>query len=371
MKKYVLAAALILLIVFMPVSKVYGDDALVSEAENINEILDDSSGGILSESEISVENAESILKTDIKGFLIWLKDRLIEEIKAPARMSGILFSVIIFSSLFSGLYLSGKKSSFQKTAEMISVLAAVSVISGFVGESLDEACRVITDGSSFMLAFVPVMSGVMTAQGNVTSAGSYQLLTAGICEMAAQLVSSVFLPCLSACFSVSIVDAAAPELSLDGLVKGVRKTVSVLLGLVMTLFTGMITVQNTAGSAADSLSVKTGRYLVANLVPVVGKAVSDSYAAVRGSIGVLRTGVGSTGIAVLFLMTAVPVLRLFLYRIVIGTAEIISDAFGCTRLKKLFSGISVLYGIVIATVMVFMIMMITSTAVVMRSYTGE
>lgn len=371
MKKYISLIVVFMLMFFLHGSAVYAADPLETETEHINRLIDESSDGILSENGISVENASGIISTDIRSLVSWMADRIRSEVTSPVKLFGLLFMVVVFSSLSSGFYSSGRNREMQKTAETVSVLAAVTVISEPVGRSFDEACRVINEGSSFMLAFVPVMSGVMTAQGNITSAGSYQLITAGVCNIAAQLVSSVFIPCLSACFSVSIVDAAVPEISLDGLVGGVKKAVSLLLGLVMTLFTALLSIQNTAGSAADSLSVKTGKYLAANLIPVVGKAVSDSYSALKGSIGVLRTGVGSTGIAVLFLMTVSPLVRLFLYRLVIGTAGSVSDLFGCRRLKKFFADISVLYGILSAAVMVFMIMMIISTAVVMRSYTGD
>lgn len=371
MKIHIIILAVLVMLFTMFPAVINAEDAVSEEAEHINAVLDESSGGLMSESDISVENASELITSDLKGFLSWIGENIRDEVTAPLRLFGLLFSVIIFSAVSCGTEMYGRKNGTLKTAETISVLVAVTAVTGPAGRSFDEVSTVINDGSTFMLAFVPVMSGIMAAQGNITSAGSYQLLTAGVCDIFSQVVSSVLMPCISICFSVSIVDSVVPGLCLDGFVKGMKKAVTLAAGLVMTVFTALITIQNTAGNAADTLSVKTGRYLVANLVPVVGKAVSDSYSTLRGSIGILRTGAGSTGIAVLFLMTATPVIRLFLYRFVIGTAEVFADVFGCTRLKKFFSDMSVLYGIVTAAAIVFIVMLITSTAVVMRSYTGE
>lgn len=367
------AVFIMVLIMFfaLPVCTLSAEEDFSSETERINEILDEGSGGLVFENNIGVDNAENLIKSDIKGFFRWMSEKIYSEISAPFRLFIILFSVVLLSSLSSGMYLSGGKICGQNTAQMISVLVSVSVISETAGKSIDEACRLISDGSMFMLSFVPVMSGVMAAQGNVTSAAGYQLLTAGICEIFAQISSAFFVPFLSLCFSISIVDAVNPGLSLDGIIKGIKKAVTILLGLTMTIFSGLLALRNTVGAAADSLTVKTGKYLVSNLVPVVGKAVSDAYSSVRGSIGVLRTGVGSTGIAVIIVMAAAPVIRLLLYMFVMESAGVISDIFGCQRLKKLFSDISVIYGLMLGTVTVFLVLLVTSAAVVMRSYTGE
>lgn len=353
-------------VLFFPGVMVSAEGELEEETVHIDELLDGSSGGLLTENDISVVDTDKLLSVDIKQVFSWIWKKVCEEVTAPITLLITLLSVIVFSSLTQNMYLSGGTDSCGKAGELISVLVCIAVLSEPVGESFLNAVSIVSDGGTFMLAYVPVMAGVMTAQGNVASAGSYQLILLTFCELSVQLSSSVLMPCLATCFSVSIVDAINPGISLGGLINGIKKMVTMLLGLVMTVFTGMLALQSTIGSAADTLSVKTGKYLVSNLVPVVGKAVSDAYSTVYGSLGVLKTGIGAVGITALLMMILPPLIKLFLCRWVIGAAAIASDIFSCPRLKKLFSDMETVFGIAESIVLVFIIMMLISTVIVMK-----
>lgn len=338
--------------------------------EEINEVLDSSSDGVLTENDISVENSEKIFSANIGDTLSWVWGKVTDEIAGPIRLLSSLLTIILLSSLVGNMYSTGKMNSCSKTAETAGVLISVITLTEPVSSCFLNAANIITDGGSFMLVYVPVMAGVMTAQGYITTAGSYQLTVLTFCEIAVQISSSVLIPALSICFSVGIVDAVNPGISLGGLISGLKKTVTFILGLIMTLFTGLLALQSTAGGAADNLSVRTGKYLVSNLVPVVGKAVSDAYSTVYGSLGVLKTGIGTVGVTVFVLMAAVPLIKLFLYRAVTGMAAVAADILALGRLKKLFSDIESVFGIIISIDLVFSLMLVISTVTVMKTGSG-
>ena len=70
----------------------------------------------------------------------------------------------------------------------------------------------------------------------------------------------------------------------------------------MTIFTGILSVQSIVGASADSVAVKAAKYVLSNSIPLVGSAASDAYSTVRGSILLLKNGVGGIGIAALAVM---------------------------------------------------------------------
>lgn len=354
------------LIFFISPVRIYAEGELEDEAKIIDEVLDSSSDGVLSENDISVENADNLLRLTPAEIFTWIFDKIKSEIFSPLKLLVTLMSVTVLSSVSSNMYTSGKMNSCRRTGEIVGVLICVSILMTPVSESFTNAAEVLSQGGTFMLAYVPVMSGVIAASGNVTTAGSYNLIVLTVCELSIQISASILMPMLSLCFSVSIVDAINPGISLSGLVSGVKKTVTVILGFIMTIFVGMLSVQSIAGNAADTLSIKTGKYIVSNFVPVVGKAISDAYSTVYGSLGVLKGSVGTVGIVLLLIMVVPPVIKLFLCRAALGIAAVAADIFSCPRLKKLFSDIESVFGIVISIVLVFIIMFIISTVIVMK-----
>lgn len=339
--------------------------SLDDSADMIDGILDDSSGGIMSGNGISVSAGDLLSGLTPSGIISWIKDRVTENIRAPFTVFSVLVSVSLLSSAFTGMFSSGD-TVCRRPAETVSVLAAVLSAASSAGGSLSAASQAIEDGSLFMMSFVPVMSGVTAVSGGAVTAGSYSLIVIGFCELASEFSSRILMPSVSLCLCISVIDAVNPQFSLRGILTMLKKTMSLLLGLVMTIFAGLLSLENIAGGNADSVAVKTGRYLVSNLVPVVGRPVSDTCSAVYGSIGILKTGVGTAGIAVIILTAAVPLIRLFLFRAALAAAGAVSEMLGCSGLKNLLGDLETVFGMMISIVVVFLVMLTVSTALVMR-----
>ena len=98
----------------------------------------------------------------------------------------------------------------------------------------------------------------------------------------------VLLPLCTMGFSLAIVDAVSPSVSVGGLLRLSRKCTTWILGLLMTVFLGVLSMQNWLGSSVDTAASKTTKYVIANFVPVVGSAVSDAYTTVRSSLQMLH-----------------------------------------------------------------------------------
>ncbi len=360
---------LFLLLFFVP-ETVHAEGELDDQTEVIDQMLDSSSGGFLSENELSVENAEAFTKITPENVFSWVAGQIRAKIKAPFALMTTLLAIVFLSSITENMCTVGKINGSGKVGSIVCVIVSISAMLSPVSDCFLNAGDTLEEGGLFMLAYVPVMASVMTASGNITAAGSYNLIVLGVSELSVQIASGFLVPMLGLCFSVSIVDALNPGLSLGGLINGLKKIITVLLGFIMTVFVGMLSVQNIVGGSVDSLSVKTGKYLVSNFVPVIGGAVSDAYSTVRGSLSVLKGGIGSVGIVALLLMVMPAVINLFLYRFAIGVAAVTADILSADRLKTLLKNIEMIFGIIISIVSAFIIMLIISTVIVMKMGSG-
>lgn len=343
--------------------------SLDDSTEMIEGILEDSSGGIMSENGISVSGGDIFSGLTPSGIISWIKNRVTENIRAPFSVFAVLVSVSLLSSVFTGMF-SSQDMICRRPAETVSVLTAALSAAVPAGGCLSAASQAVEDGSLFMMSFVPVMSGVTAVSGGAVTAGSYSMIVIGFCELASAFSSDILMPAVSLCLCISIIDAVNPQFSLRGILTMIRKAVSLVLGLVMTVFAGLLTLENIAGANADSVALKTGKYLVSNLIPVVGRPVSETCSAVYGSIGILKTGVGTAGIAVVILTAAVPLVRLFLFRASLAAAGAVSEMLGCSGLKKFLGDLETVFGMMISIVVAFLVMLTVSTALVMRMTTS-
>lgn len=330
-----------------------------------------SAGEILEKYGISFDNPSSILS--FTPSVLWeiIKATLLEKAKAPLKLLISLGIIVMLTAVAETLGDTVKKVNCAKVYELICVLAGVAAVSPSICEVLDGSAAALADGAEFMTCFVPVFAGVAAAGGYMTSASGYNVLVLAVSDAAIQIANGILMPMLSMCLCLAIVDASCSVLSLKGILDGVKKIVTWGLGLIMTVFTGLLSIQSIVGTSADSLSSKTAKYVISNSVPLIGGAVSDAYSTVKGSIALLRNGVGGVGIAVLAVMLIPPLISLALYRLSVSAAAAAADIFGAQKLSKLFGNIGSVLSAAMGVLVCFTLMFIISTAIVMSICTGN
>lgn len=329
-----------------------------------------SAGDVLDEYGISFENPESILSLTPSKIWNIVKDIAESNISAPLKLFSSLFIVIILAALIDSTGGTIKSRETGKIFELVCVLVCVAVLSVPLCSCLDIVSQALAKGSEFMLGFVPVFSGVAAAGGHITSASGYNLLVLGFSNIAIQTAGNIFMPVLSMCICLAIVDAACDSISLSGMITVIRKAVTWGLGLVMTIFTGLLSIQSMFGTSADTLSVKAAKYVISNSVPVVGGAASDAYTTVRGSLILLKNGVGGIGIVALSVMLLPSLILLFIYKISFSVLGASAEIFGTKKLVSLFRNINSVLSAALGIVICFTLMFIISTAIIMSVCTN-
>jgi stage III sporulation protein AE len=98
---------------------------------------------------------------------------------------------------------------------------------------------------------------------------------------------------------------------LAGLSGLLRQLGTVSLGLGLTMFLAVVSVFRMVGPVADSIFLRTGKFMANAFVPVVGKLFSDAAEVVFGSTFLLKNAVGIAGLVLVLLVTVLPILKLF------------------------------------------------------------
>jgi len=334
-----------------------------SGADSLADNISTNAGDFFEKNSVKADEPESILNIKAEDILTEIKD----EIRLPLKLFSSLMAVIIVSSFAGNLGNTVKIRSCEKITGQICVLAAISMISEPLSECFYNSAESIRAGAVFMTGFIPVFSGITAAGGGVSSAASYSTLIYIAAEAALQLSDSVIMPVLGMCMALSVVDAVNQAVSLRELINGFRKAVTRLIVFIMMIFTGLLSIQSIVGTSADSLALKTGRYIASNFIPVVGSAVSDAYAALKSSMGLLRGGTGSFGIITLIIMLLPSVVSSGLYYCAMKLAFICADIFGESSLSRLFSDMCSVLSVIFSLMVCFAVIMVISTTIVMMT----
>ena len=105
----------------------------------------------------------------------------------------------------------------------------------------------------------------------------------------------------------------------------------IIIGIItgsLTIFIGIITMFG-IGSKIDGMTIRTAKFAVDNLVPIVGKFLSDAVETVVSCSAILKNGIGIIGLIALFLICIVPIIKIvvliFSYKIIGAIAQTIAS----------------------------------------------
>ena len=291
-------------------------------------------------------------------------------VTAPLRMLVSLVGIILICAILNSFNSSLTPSSLEPIFYIVISVFVSSIITDPVVECILEAVAVIQDFAMFILAFIPVFSGVVTAAGQPMTGAAYNLLLFGICQIISQVILRFLVPVLCAYLALSIVSVVCPRMNLTRVVSGIKTFVTWSLNLILTVFVGLLTIQSVVASGGDSVTAKTTKFLLGSLIPVVGGALSDIFAAAQGCISLVKSTVGVFGIIVT-VFTFLPILlKTAVWYVTVKLGCVISDLFQIKEITGLLGAVSGTLGILIAILLYYALLVIISTTLLIVAFKG-
>lgn len=370
MKKIICVFIFVIVIMLFPL-KVYAQEQsditneLGIDTTTIDDGITPEVKSFIDEKNISVENTEAMTEITPMEVLVYIWDTFKEKLTKPLQILASLLAIMLISVIVNSMEDSLSNKSISGMFGVISVMISVGIISSSVSSCIDTASEALTSGSRFMIGYVPVFAGITASSGSVTSATAYNLLVILVSQGTSQLYADIIIPILSLCMAIGIIEAINPDFHLSGITEGVKKGITLVIGFVMVVFIGLMSLQSIIGASADTLGVKAAKYMVSNWIPFIGGAIADTYTTVKHSLGLLRGGTGFLGIAVVFVMVVPPLIEIIAMRMIFSIADIISDLFNVPQMKILLKNTGWVLSITFSILMCFAVMFIISTTMLM------
>ena len=130
------------------------------------------------------------------------------------------------------------------------------------------------------------------------------------------------------------------------------------------MFSFLLSFQQMAASAGDSLSGRMVRFSLTSFVPVVGGLLGEAYSTVTGCAGLLRTTVGCFGLVSVVLVVVPPLLSCVCWSIGLRVAGDTAALFRLSPLERLCQAASGAVRVLIAVLAVLALLMVISTTVI-------
>lgn len=254
---------------------------------------------------------------------------LFREVKTVLSLSLSIVVIAIICSLIKNLQASFSSESISNIAFYACYSLLIVILSKSFIVSLTIATDVISKISDFMAALLPVLVIMLGSAGGITQAATMDPIILGATLIIPGIYLNIIIPLILMTFVLQFANNMSSEHKIDNLCKLLKQITLWLQGIILTVFIGLLTVRGITSSTIDAVTLKTAKFAIDNFIPIVGKALSDSIAAVAGYSLIIKNAISSIGLIVIILLMLYPVLKLalmaFVYKLSAALIEPISD----------------------------------------------
>ena len=300
--------------------------------------------------------------------VLWkhLTERIRSPIKAALRVCGVLMLLGIFRLLCKD----NTPPELDHILQTVTTVVLFLFLSAPVLDLLEGFCENIGRCRVFLSQFVPVMGGILTAGGQPGTAAVYATVFLGVILAVSEVLHTVVSPLIRIFLALAVTRGLCGSLRLDGVIGLLRSAVNWTMGLTTTVFGAYLGIQSVLANAADSLAMKTGRFVLAGGIPLVGGMVSEAIGTVYTGLKLVKSAAGILGVLTLLLLFLPQLLDSVIYsfmcRVCAAAAQLLDNA----PAKGVLDGFAESLRMLQAVMVLYLLLTVFSTALMILLNTG-
>nr|WP_071461250.1 stage III sporulation protein AE [Bacillus mediterraneensis] len=264
----------------------------------------------------------------LKEWFIGILKYGFHEFTANGKLLGTLVLLTVFSMFLQTLHNSFENSAVSKVAYSIVFMVLIIIALNSFHIVIDYTNQTIESMISFILAIVPLLLALIASSGGVISAAFFHPIILFLMNTSGLFVQYIVLPLLLLSALLGIVSILTEHYKVTQLAGLFRNWSVGLLGLFLTVFLGVISVQGAASAVTDGVTVKTAKFVTGNFIPVIGRTFTDAAETVISASVLLKNTVGIAGVAILLLLAAFPAVKILLIAFIYKLAAAVLQPLG-------------------------------------------
>ena len=289
---------------------------------------------------------------NLQGFLGKVIKLTGKEVASTIRSLGYILVIIIIHSIIKNISDGLGNNQIGEITHYVVYILIVTLIMTNFSEMINLIRETTNSLVGFLNSLLPILLSLMITTGNIVTASTIQPILLMVITFIGNFISSVLLPLILIGTALGIISKISDKVQISKLSKFFKSSVVWVLGIVLTIFVGILSLEGTLTSSVDGLTAKTTKAVVTSTIPVVGKILGETVDAVLGCSNILKNAVGFVGIFVVISISILPIIKLTImsisFNLTAALSEPIADKKIVSVLEQMGDTFKVLLGMVIA-----------------------
>lgn len=253
---------------------------------------------------------------------------LFHEFVVNGKLLGSLILLTIFSMFLQSMQNAFESSTISKVAYSIVYMVLVIIALNSFHIVIQYTNEAIGSMISFVLALIPLLLALIASSGGIISAAFFHPVILFLMNISGMFMQFVILPLLFLATLLSIVSTMSDQYKVTQLAQLLRNWSIGLMGLFLTVFLGVISVQGASTAITDGVAIRTAKFVTGNFIPVIGRIFTDAADTVVSASGLLKNSVGIAGVAILLIIVAFPAFKILMIAFIYKFAAAILQPLG-------------------------------------------
>lgn len=253
---------------------------------------------------------------------------MLQEVFMNGKLIVTIVILVVFSMVLETLQTAFERNTVSKIAYTISYMVIIILAINSFQIAIGYAKEAISSMINFMMAMVPLLLTLLASMGNVVTVTVMHPLIIFMVHLVGTLIYVGVFPLLFFSAILHIVSSISDKYKVTQLANLMRSISVGLLGVLLTIFLGVISVQGATSSVTDGVSIRTAKYITGNFVPVIGRAFSDATDTVISASLLVKNAVGLSGVIILLFLCAFPAIKILTLALIYNASAAIMQPLG-------------------------------------------
>ncbi len=274
--------------------------------------------------------------------------------------------VIIIHSILKSISEGLGNDGIAKISYYVQYILIVTLIMSNFADIITMVKNSVSNLVAFSNTLIPILITLVLTTGNIVSANLLQPILLFLVTFIGNFIMNVIIPVLLASTVLGIISKISDYVQLDRLSKFFKSSIVWALGVVLTLFVSLLSVEGSLSSTVDGITAKTTKAAVSSFIPVVGKILGDAVDTVIGCTSILKNAVGIVGVIVVIGICIAPIIKLLMLMVTYYIGSAICEPIADEKIVKLLAQMGDTFKVLLAILCSLSVMLIIGTTLVMK-----
>ncbi len=303
---------------------------------------------------------------DNVGLMRLLWSLLGKEVMNSATILGSIIVIIVVHGILKSITDGLENKSVTQVAYYIQYILIAALVMTNFSEIISMIKESIQNLVSFINLLIPILITLMISTGSIVSAGIFEPIILFMITFIGNLIVNVVIPIALVSTALGIISQISDRVQIDKLSKFFKSGTIWVLGVVLTLFVGISSLEGSLSGSIDAVTAKTTKAAVSNFIPVVGKILGDAVDTVMGCSVILKNALGIVGVIIIIGICIVPILKLVILMGTYYLGAALCQPIADVKIIKLLSNMGDTFKLLLAILCAVSVMLIIGVTIIVK-----